>query len=111
MSQEVSRREWFALMLACVPADVKAQIQAAPEAFKIVDGRMGENSCQYLCGPNGEWIAYSVGWWNGKWALFHEVTLSPPPQVVIDNAQTIRELIGVEPLRPNPYLSDPSFMT
>lgn len=88
------------MMLASLPLNISSEIKASPECFRIVDGFMGQNSCSYLYGPGDEWLAYSLGWWNGKWAMVHDITLTPPPKVLLKNAQTVRELI-VEDLLAN----------
>jgi hypothetical protein len=94
MNIDLSRREWLALMLASLPADVAAKIEATPEDFKIVNGVMGEQSCRYLYGPGDEWLAYSLAWWCGKWVMVHEIKHAAPPQVLLDNASTVRMLMG-----------------
>jgi len=95
------------MMLASLPSNISSEIKAAPESFKVVSGVMGEHSCQYLYGPGEEWLAYSLGWWNGKWAMVHEITLTPPPKVLLDSAQTVRELIGEDLLANEPQLENP----
>lgn len=99
MSIDISRREWLAVMLASLPGEVSSEIKATPESFKIVSGVMGENSCRYLYGPGEELLAYSINWWNGEWAMVHEITQTPPSKFVLDNAPTILQLLGRDELQ------------
>jgi hypothetical protein len=82
------------MMLASLPLNISSEIKASPQSFRILDGFMGQNSCRYLYGPGDDWLAYSLGGWNGKWMMVHDMTLTPPPEVLLDSAQTVRELIG-----------------